>query len=572
VPAGRGAPWAWVFLAVGVVMSLGFDAVEKVEKVHEAREARFSGARALADLAEFVRAFPNRHSGQPNNRLASTWLHQRFSEIGLQCDYNEGEVINYSRRLEMRNVVCRLQGERSEEILVAAHLDQSPETIEGADDDGSGIAIMLQLAAIFASEAKPRYSLVFVATDAEEYGQLGIQRYLQTHPESGRILVGISLDNLSKEIYDGLRMSPVGFARNYGPLWLQLLMQEAAQKAGNTWVPRIPSAWDQILNQAVPISRMDQGHMVAAGIAAFGLAGHVPAGSVDADWATYHTAADTVEMQSERPLHEAGRATEVLIRELLARPQLPVESGPYVYLSASGHVLRGPGLWLIFLLVPILFLGCAWRRYSRLDPKSSFAWKGCLLHFMSFWLPNMASVGVLYVCVAVGLLDEYALYPATPRDPLLTEVRWLAVGLFVMSSVGFFVAAQAIRKWLFSRYERPSSEQMSIVALAVLAVVAGCVIAVNPFSLLLLLPTICWIALKPRPGQRNWINLLLFVAGGAVVYALFYVFGTQLLRIDFYILWYLLMMLSIKMIGPVTVLLVAATVAAGLVLLLPPKA
>jgi hypothetical protein len=33
---------ASVFLAVGLMMSLDFGAVEKVEAIHEAREARFS--------------------------------------------------------------------------------------------------------------------------------------------------------------------------------------------------------------------------------------------------------------------------------------------------------------------------------------------------------------------------------------------------------------------------------------------------------------------------------------------------------------------------------------------------
>ena len=43
---------------------------------------RFSGERAFALQAEFVQRFPNRHSGQPNNRLAAEWLQGELTRLG----------------------------------------------------------------------------------------------------------------------------------------------------------------------------------------------------------------------------------------------------------------------------------------------------------------------------------------------------------------------------------------------------------------------------------------------------------------------------------------------------------
>ena len=93
-------------------------------------------------------------------------------------------------------------------------------TVEGADNDGAGIAILLELAAVFAGEGTPRHTLTFAATDAEEYGMLGSLRYIQTHPNTEEIVAGISMDNLGRFYYDGMNMELVGQFRGYGPVWL----------------------------------------------------------------------------------------------------------------------------------------------------------------------------------------------------------------------------------------------------------------------------------------------------------------------------------------------------------------
>lgn len=106
--------------------------------------------------------FPYRHSGMPNNKLAAQWIRDRLTGFGLECSIDEWEVINYSKPVLLRNAVCKLPGASPREIVIAAHHDQSPDTIYGADNDGSGITILLQLAEIFASEGTPAYTLVFV--------------------------------------------------------------------------------------------------------------------------------------------------------------------------------------------------------------------------------------------------------------------------------------------------------------------------------------------------------------------------------------------------------------------------
>jgi Zn-dependent M28 family amino/carboxypeptidase len=60
-------------------------------------------------------------------------------------------------------------------ILIGAHYDAVPGT-PGADDNATGVAVLLELARIFAAQPA-KYSLRLVAFDMEEYGLLGSAEY-----------------------------------------------------------------------------------------------------------------------------------------------------------------------------------------------------------------------------------------------------------------------------------------------------------------------------------------------------------------------------------------------------------
>ena len=66
------------------------------------------------------------------------------------------------------------------------------------------------------------------------------------------------------------------------------------------------------------------------------------------------------------------------------------------------------------------------------------------------------------------------------------------------------------------------------------------------------------------------MDILLFALGGLIIYVLFYFFGFVILRIDWAILWHLMMMFSIGMIGFPTATVITAILAAGLMLVITP--
>ena len=531
---------------------------------------RFDGNRAFDIESEFVTQFTNRHSGTDQNRLATERLREQFTQYGWNCSFDEWEVINYSEPLKLRNVVCRLPGEITEgrhEILVVAHHDQASTTIQGADNDGSGIAILLHLAEIFDAEKPLKYTLVFVATDAEEYGMLGSLRYIQTHPNTDDIIAGISLDNVGREYYDSMNMELVGQSRKYGQIWFALTARDAARAVDGLWDVNLRAPIDQALDQAVPISFMDQGPMVTAGVPAVGFTGGYPMEFSDEHYRLWHDPDDTMARQSPESVGQSGAITEALIRQLLTMQEFPRESGPYLYFDESQQVFRGAPLWIIFIgFVGLFFLGSYLIGGRSLKEKRS-AWRSVLPDFLGWWLPLVASVLLLYVFVAIGLMLEYDLYPATTKDPEILNPNWLAITLFLLGLASFLFIGRRLARKYAGHLKSPSFKHTKSFALLIIGIVGIYILLVNPFSLLFIMPTLFWFLIQGRQGKTKFIDVVLFLLGGLLVYALIYVFGFQTLRYGFTFLWMFLMMFAIQMIGFGTALISTGVIAAGLMMI-----
>lgn len=540
-----------------------------VQMSYDPGTLRFSGDRAMELEREFVTRFPNRHSGQPNNRLAMEWLIAKLTDLGWSCRIDEWEIINYSRPVALNNAVCRLPGKSDREILVVAHHDQAPTTIQGADNNGSGVAILLHLAEVFANENPLHYTLVFAFTDAEEYGMIGSRRYVETHPNLQQIIAGISLDNLGRTYYDGVKMELVGQYDGYGALWLALTAREAARAAG-LWDVYLRSTFDQVTDQAAPVSLMDQGPLVAASIPAIGFAGHFPESYADENYRLWHDPDDTLDYQSANVLGKSGLTAEALIRQLLSMDKFPKSFSPYLYFDSSGQVLQGLPLWLIFCgFVIIFFLGSLLGGKTSIQEKL-LGWRFALPHFLGLWMPLLASIILLYVFVWVGLMDRYHAYPATTKDPALLHPRWPAVILFLLGlGVFFYLGRRLVRDDVNSTKHATHIQIMSL-SMFIIGLSGVYVLWLNPFALLFFVPLLFWLLIAGRRGVGKILDLLLFLLGGLVVYALIYVFGFITLRYNLAFLWFMMNMFSIRMISFPTAAMITAIIGAGLALVVNP--
>jgi glutaminyl-peptide cyclotransferase len=145
----------------------------------------FDGARAFADLEKQVEIGP-RPAGSPASADTARFIASRLRDAGA-------EGVRVQRR--HRNVVGTIPGTEEGTVVVGAHHDtEDVEGLVGANDGASGVAVVLELARVLATEAPldgPSLSLaLFDAEEArgdrpfEEDGTRGSRQYV-AFAESG---------------------------------------------------------------------------------------------------------------------------------------------------------------------------------------------------------------------------------------------------------------------------------------------------------------------------------------------------------------------------------------------------
>ena len=234
----KAAGWLFVILLIAGAFCLAARNILPAPK-YDIRVDRgdlvFSGERAYELAAGFATRFTYRHSGTENNRESALWTRQQFAALGYDTEIDEFGATLYGRSVPLQNVVAVKPGRSEEAIAIAAHLDQARTTVQGADNDASGMGIMLHLAELF-QNIDTKYTLIFIATDAEEYGMLGAKHFVETHPLSSRTVMAISLDNVGRYNGEGMHIAAIGQKKGYTPLWLAVLTQDTASKIG-VWRP-----------------------------------------------------------------------------------------------------------------------------------------------------------------------------------------------------------------------------------------------------------------------------------------------------------------------------------------------
>ena len=155
---------------------------------------------------------------------AAAYIAGEFANAGLAAAGDDGSYLQGFRVEEgedgqphrVHNVIGYLPGTNpayaDQAVLITAHYDHLghgwPDVRQsdvgriypGADDNASGVAILIELARNFAAGAPPKRNLVFVAFSAEEAGLLG-SRYYVEHPRPAPLegIVGvINLDSVGR--------------------------------------------------------------------------------------------------------------------------------------------------------------------------------------------------------------------------------------------------------------------------------------------------------------------------------------------------------------------------------------
>jgi hypothetical protein len=206
-----------VLLAV-VLLAWGAVALpSQLPKVNDGKAARPSPSSTAVNadqLLEDVRilssdAMEGRGAGTAGGAEARAYIVRRFSDAGLKplwpsyeqpfdLPSGEGGVARKGA-----NVVGYVRGRNHPErlVVVTAHYDhlgiRGGQIYNGADDNASGVAALLQLAAHFSRE-RPDNSMVFAALDAEEIGLVGAYAFVkQLRDDKRDAALNVNLDMVS---------------------------------------------------------------------------------------------------------------------------------------------------------------------------------------------------------------------------------------------------------------------------------------------------------------------------------------------------------------------------------------
>lgn len=179
-------------------------------------------------------------------RLARNYISSRYQQIGLrEFPRPAGQVgAAYLRNFTVpigwskvtgSNVMGWLEGIRYTQrfIVITAHYDHlgsnGNSIYNGADDNASGVAAMLGIARYIA-EHPSQYSIIFVATDAEEKGLYGAKGFLADPPVPlAAIILNLNLDMLAQ----GGRQGKLYVTPARGQIMWQTTLDNVIERVGS---------------------------------------------------------------------------------------------------------------------------------------------------------------------------------------------------------------------------------------------------------------------------------------------------------------------------------------------------
>lgn len=139
-----------------------------------------------------------RMSGKRGNVDAATYIYDHFKSYGLETKFQKFMIkrVNPGPKNEVgddftSNIIGILRGKTDSAIVTGGHMDHigygpsmsmAPgrrEIHNGADDNASGAATVLELAEAFSQMSQPKHTLIFICFSAEEMGLIGSQYYVR---------------------------------------------------------------------------------------------------------------------------------------------------------------------------------------------------------------------------------------------------------------------------------------------------------------------------------------------------------------------------------------------------------
>ncbi|MGY3055188.1 Zn-dependent M28 family amino/carboxypeptidase [Pedobacter sp. UYEF25] len=152
-------------------------------------------------------AYQGRKTATAGAEMARAYIKARFDKLGLK---SYPQNVNYAQEFTFKdkgkdvngtNLIAYIGGKTNNVIVVSAHYDHlgiiNGDVYNGADDNASGTAGLLKIAAYFAKH-KPTNTIIFAAFDAEEWGLRGSKAFVANPSVNiNTIFLNVNMDMIS---------------------------------------------------------------------------------------------------------------------------------------------------------------------------------------------------------------------------------------------------------------------------------------------------------------------------------------------------------------------------------------
>ena len=272
----------------------------------------FLGERAFKILSAYCELGP-RNPGSEGHRRAAYFIFSRLEKLPFSV--TRQPFLYYDRlkkdSVRFENILAAFHPERKKRILLCTHWESRPNAdrekdsslhqrpILGANDGGSGSAVLLYLAELLA-QSDPKIGVDLVFFDGEDYGPEGVleQYFLGSKhfaQNAGRYFCefGILLDMVGDS---ALTIYQEQYSTELAGEVVQKVFSRAQKLGLSAFVPEVRHA---VLDDHLPLLEI--------GLPVINL--------IDFDFPQWHTLADRPEVCSPKSLEEVGRLLVSLVYE-----------------------------------------------------------------------------------------------------------------------------------------------------------------------------------------------------------------------------------------------------------------
>jgi Peptidase family M28 len=521
---------AWVLVAVPLLVA-AFTVARPSPLPAPPLPPSFDQPTAARVSIDFARDNPVRTPGTTGAAEAAAWVEERLDDYRLSVERQTFEAdVPGLGHVELVNLIARpAEGPRDGEmIVVMAHRDNLGLT-SSPNDDGSGTGALIELARDL-STISLGHTVVFASVDGGAYGNLGAAE-LASFPGFGdRVLAVVNLDAIAGT---GRARLELAGDRPRAPAGELLTSADASILAETGARATHPTALDQLLDLAFPFSFYGQSPFIAADVSAITItsAGDRPPKPANDVAATF----------DPNRLGQLGRAAQRLILSLDGAAEIATGTDSYVYLS--GRFVRGFAI-AFFLVVAILpglvatadLAARVHRRGIELGP--------ALRSYGMRLLAWIWAAGLAAVFTVAGLFPNGAARPLSPdAGPGVDWPLGAVAALLALSGGGWLL----VRQRLLPRRPAERVEELAghlVVMLVLCAISVGLALA-NPFSLLLVLPSLhAWLWIPHVRDSNAVLRCVVYLIGFAGPLLVLISFAIRF-QLGFDAPWYLVTLFSV---------------------------